>query len=342
MPMSPPTAVSNDEARGRNEVDSLVEGVKAYGEKKAGGRVVLGLCVALGCSLAMINVTGQTPQPAVAIVGATVIDGNGGPPMRDATLVVVGKRISAVGPRASVTVPPGAQVMDGSGKFVTPGFIDSNVHLSHYGAASPERYETLVRYQHRQPEVILEAAQLHLRRGVTTVRDSYGQLIPLMQVRDAVARGEAIGPRMLVAGNIVGWGGPFSISFGLIRDTGLTLFQEQMNDALAQGAGEELMDMTPDELRMAINRYLDKGPDFIKFGGTSHFSSPTFIGFSPEAQKVIVEETHKRGLVAETHSTTIEGLRLSVLAGVDLVQHPESLSGADTRTAWFSCFASAR
>jgi imidazolonepropionase-like amidohydrolase len=298
-------------------------------KKHATRRISLALCATLGCSLAIIDVTGQTPQATVAIVGATVIDGNGGPPMRDATLVVAGKRITALGPRTSVTVPSGAQVIDGNGKFVTPGFIDSNVHLSHYGAASPERYETLVRYQHRQPEVILEAAQLHLRRGVTTVRDSYGQLVPLMQVRDAVAGGESIGPRMLVAGNIVGWGGPFSISFGLIRDTGLTLFQEQMNDALAQGAGEELMEMAPEELRVAINKYLDKGPNFIKYGGTSHFSSPTFIGFSPDAQKVIVEEAHKRGLVAETHSTTIEGLRMSVLAGVDLVQHPESLAGRE-------------
>jgi imidazolonepropionase-like amidohydrolase len=77
---------------------------------------------------------------------------------------------------------------------------------------------------------------------------------------------------------------------------------------------------------VAINRYLDKGPDFIKYGGTSHFSQPTFVGFSPEAQKVLVEEAHRRGRVAETHSTTIEGLRLSVLAGIDLIQHPEVLT----------------
>ena len=98
-----------------------------------------------------------------------------------------------------------------------------------------------------------------------------------------------------------------------------------MNDAIAQGAGENLFDLTPDELRTAINHYLDKGPDFLKFGGTSHFSEPTYIGFSPGAQKVMVEEAHKRGLSAETHSTTIEGLRLSIGAGIDLIQHPEVL-----------------
>ena len=83
----------------------------------------------------------------------------------------------------------------------------------------------------------------------------------------------------------MGWGGPYSITFSLTPQRDLTLFQEQMNDAIAQGAGEDLKDLTPSELRVAINRYLDKRPDFLKFGGTSHFSQPTFIGFSPEAQR---------------------------------------------------------
>ena len=83
--------------------------------------------------------------------------------------------------------------------------------------------------------------------------------------------------------------------------------------------------MEPEDLRVAVNAYLDKGPDFIKFGGTSHFSNPIMIGFSPRAQEVMVEETHKRGLVAETHSTSPEGLRISVESGIDLIQHPEVL-----------------
>src|SRR5207247_4933627 len=98
---------------------------------------------------------------------------------------------------------------------------------------------------------------------------------------------------------------------------------------IAQGAGEELMTLTPAELREAMNAYLDKGPDFIKFGGTSHFSEPTFIGFSADAQKAIVEETHKRNRFAETHSTSIEGLRVSLAAGIDGIQHPEVLDGRD-------------
>jgi imidazolonepropionase-like amidohydrolase len=279
------------------------------------------ICLALGLAALEAAVRGQGSESVIAIVGATVIDGNGGQPLADATVLVSGTRISKVGPRASVQVPAGAQVIDGGGRFLTPGFIDSNVHLSMFG-----NLEQLARYQDRSVDITLESAQLHLKHGVTTVRDSYGQLRALVNVRDRIARGEVPGPRMLVAGNIVGWGGPFSVSFSITRDSGLSPFQERFNDEITQGSGEELMDMSLDELRAAMNAYLDKGPDFIKYGGTGHFWYPTFIGFSPDAQEVIVDETHKRKHVAETHSTSVEGLRLSVLAGIDLIQHPEYLT----------------
>lgn len=259
-----------------------------------------------------------------AITGATLIDGTGRDPVPDAVLVVTGDRLTAVGPRASTPVPDGATVIDAAGRYVMPGMIDTNVHLSLYGGVN-DRYETLVRYSHRQADIVLEAAQLQLKHGITTVRDSYGVLPALVATRDRIARGEATGARILAAGNIVGWGGPYSVSFSLVREAGLTLFQEQMNDHIAQGAGEDLVDMTPDELRTAINAYLDKGPDFLKFGGSAHFARPAFIGFSPEAQRVMVEETHKRGRKAETHATTPDSLRLSIEAGIDGIQHPELL-----------------
>ena len=266
----------------------------------------------------------QDTQPVV-LRAARMLDVTSGRLLPNAVVVIRDDRIAEIGPRATTPVPPGARTLDASGKFLTPGFIDTNVHLSLYGGHTGERYETLVRYHDRQEEVVLESAQIQLKYGVTTVRDSYGVLPPLVAVRDRVERGDAVGARILAAGNIVGWGGPFSITFSLIPEDGLTPFQERMNELVAQGSGEELMDMTPSELRVAINAYLDKGVNFVKYGGTGHTSMPTLIGFSPEAQKVLVEETHRRGLVAETHSTTLEGLRLSLEAGVDLVQHPEVL-----------------
>ena len=198
-----------------------------------------------------------------------------------------------MGPRASVPVPAGAQTIDGAGKFVTPGFIDTNVHLSLYGGMN-DRYETMVRYHDRQPEIVLEAAQTQLKYGITTVRDSYGVLLPLIAVRDRIAAGGAIGPRILVAGNIVGWGGPYSICFSLTRAAGLTLFQEQMNDVIAQGAGEELMAMTPEELRSGDRRLSRQGSGLHQVRRHEPLSEPAFIGFSAEAQRTIVERTHTR------------------------------------------------
>lgn len=295
--------------------------------------VALAVAGALAASAVVPAAGGMTlafqVQPApLAIVGATLIDGNGGPPLRDAVVVMAGGRLTAVGARAATPVPAGAQVIDAAGKFVVPGFVDTNVHLSLYGGMN-DRYETLVRYHDRQPDIVLEAAQIDLRYGVMTVRDSYDMLRPLTAVRDRIASGAALGPRILAAGNILGWSGPYSISFSLTREQGLTLFQEQMNDEIAQGGGEELMGLTPAELARAIDAYIAKGPDFVKYGGTSHFSEPTFIGFSPEAQRTIVERTHASGRMVETHATSPEGLRIAIEAGIDGIQHPEVVDGKE-------------
>jgi imidazolonepropionase-like amidohydrolase len=291
--------------------------------KRAVGRIA-GIVFAA----ATVALAAQSGAPATtALVGGTVVDGNGGAPLADAVVLITGARISAVGPRSSVAIPADAQQIDARGRWILPGFIDTNVHLSLYGGQN-DRYETLVRYQPRQEDIVLEAAQIDLRYGITTVRDSYGALVPLTRVRDAIARGDKTGARILAAGNILGWSGPYSFSFSRVMGQ-LTLFQEQMNDYIAQGGGEELMAMRVPELRQAINAYLDKGPDFLKYGGTSHFSEPTFIGFSAEAQQAIVEEGHRRNRFVETHSTSVEGLRLSIAAGIDGIQHPELLDGRD-------------
>jgi len=260
----------------------------------------------------------------VLIEDVTLIDGNGGPPTQGRYVFVRAGVIAAIGDQAPTMMAEDTVKVDGNGRFLIPGFIDSNVHASVYGNA--KRRETAVKFAERNHELAEEFAQRQLKYGVTTIRDSYGSLVPLMQVRDAIERGEITGSRMLVAGNIVGWGGPFSLTFSLMKPSDLTLFQETWNDAIAQGVGEELMDMGPDELRDAIRAYLDKGPDFIKYGGTSHFFFPSLIGFSPRTQRVIVEEAHARGRSVETHATSSEALRMAVEAGIDLVQHPEMLS----------------
>src|SRR5215475_405854 len=92
----------------------------------------IGLIISV-CLVATGVATGGFQVASQAIVGGTVIDGNGGPPIRDAVVVVTGQRIAAIGPRASVRIPQGATTIDATGQYVVPGFIDTNVHLSLYG-----------------------------------------------------------------------------------------------------------------------------------------------------------------------------------------------------------------
>src|SRR5687767_7347174 len=86
----------------------------------------------------------------IAIVGATLIDGNGGPAIPNSAIVIRGKRIVATGPRASVGIPANARIVDGTGKFATPGFIDTNVHLSLYNNG-----ESMVRYEERFLDIVV-------------------------------------------------------------------------------------------------------------------------------------------------------------------------------------------
>lgn len=271
---------------------------------------------------------------SIAVVGGTLIDGTGRPPVDDSVVLVDKGRILACGPRSALEPPSEFRIADASGAFVIPGLVDTNVHLAPWYPI-----ENFIRYYHRSVDVALESAQMLLRAGVTTVRDSYGPLVPLLTARDSIERGDATGPRLYVAGNIVGYGAHRSMTFeawglsyfyrGLpgLMDGSTSYLTETLQDEITQGVGEELVLLEPRELASAINAYLDKGVDFLKFGGTTHVVTPSLILFSPRQQEAIVAEVHRRGKVAETHSTSPEGLRISLLAGVDVVQHPEILDG---------------
>jgi len=284
-------------------------------------RIIIGISL-VACACVGGLAAAASPAAPLAITNVTVIDGTGAAPKAHMTVRIEGGRIVDITPAS--TRARGASQIDGSGRFLVPGFFDNNAHLTVYG--QPARRDTSAKYGDRNEELALEFAQRTLKAGVTTLVDSYGVLPPSILVRDRINRGEAVGSRLLLAGNILGWGGPFSITFSLTKDADLSLFEEKWNDLLAQGAGEDLADMTPDELRTAMNTYLDKGVDVIKYGGTSHFMRPSLIGFSPRQQAVIVAEAHKRGKPVQTHATSSEGLRLSVEAGLDLIQHPEMMS----------------
>jgi imidazolonepropionase-like amidohydrolase len=114
----------------------------------------------------------------IAIVGATAIPMTTERVLPDQTIIIRGDRIVAIGPRTTLAPSRGARVIDGRGMFVIPGLADMHVHMS------------------------AEDIPLFLANGVTTVRELNGSATTLA-LRDAIARGERLGPRMIVSGPLI-------------------------------------------------------------------------------------------------------------------------------------------
>lgn len=265
---------------------------------------------------ALAGASAAWAQQATAISGATIIDGTGRDPIRDGVVVIEGSKIAAVGPLASVRIPAGARVIDATGKHVIPGLMDANVHLM-LGSA----IEFIVRYEGRYEDLIEEAAQVSLKNGLTTVFDSWGPLQPLLNVRDRINRGETTGSRMFVAGNIVGFTGPFGHDFnGAAETTATPALVKRINAVWEENTGPDLMYLAPEQLRIEIRKYIARGIDFLKYGATGH-REEYFLMFSPAAQQVIVEECRRAGIPVQTHTTNVEGMRMVIEAGVDMLQH---------------------
>jgi imidazolonepropionase-like amidohydrolase len=265
---------------------------------------------------------GISNAQSIAIVNATVIDGTGAPAKANTAILIQGKKIVAVGPRGQLNIPSDAKVIDATGKYVIPGLIDTNVHLILNLAP-----EWLGKYEGRFDQVATEAAQIELKNGVTTLFDSWGPLQPLLDVRDRIRRGEVVASRLYVAGNIVGLSGPLGRDFKNATQLSAVspIFAARINKIWEENAGPELLDDTPEEVRAQIHKYVARGIDFMKFAESSHLASPpqSFLMFSPEVAKIIVDEGHKGGIIVQTHTTNEESLRLGLAAGIDMGQHCE-------------------
>jgi len=136
--------------------------------------------------------TDAPPRPprSFAITHATVIDGSGAPPSTDVTVVVDAGRILDLG--AAPAIPAGAEIVDGTGKFLVPGLWDMHVHTSW------DRRFTM---------------PLFVANGVTGVREMFAKdLGAVLRARREIAAGTLIGPRIVTAGRIIdgpnaGWPG---------------------------------------------------------------------------------------------------------------------------------------
>jgi imidazolonepropionase-like amidohydrolase len=138
----------------------------------------LGLCVLLAC---------RSREPdGVALVGATLIDGTGGPPLEQSAVVIRRGHIESVGTRGDFRLPDRTTEVDLTGRWIMPGLVDGHVHLVD-PLAGVARW-SMSRY---------------LAWGVTTVRDLHGPLRSALALRREMERGWRPGPRVYSAGAMI-------------------------------------------------------------------------------------------------------------------------------------------
>ena len=232
----------------------------------------------------------------LVLVGASLIDGTGAPPVRGRAVVVEADRIALVVDEASA--PRGGRI-DLSGCTLLPGLINCHVHLCLGAEADPVRVL-------RDEPVALTALKALLRArqtvdaGVTTVRDLGGREYVELAVRRAVAEGLFPGPRILAAGRPVCMTGGHGYWLGREADG-------------------------PDDARKAVREQLKAGADVIKLIATGGVLTPGVEPGSPqltlEEMRAAVEEAVKAGRLTAAHAQGAAGIADAVEAGITTIEH---------------------
>ncbi|MEZ4944421.1 MAG: amidohydrolase family protein [Cyclobacteriaceae bacterium] len=238
--------------------------------------------------LSLILSVPVSAQEIKALVGGTLIDGFGGPPIHNSVVIVKGKKIIKVGRIGEVTIPSNAEVISTEGMSVLPGLWESHAHLQLNGHTDYDHWRPT--YKKIFGSVIMpSSAHQLLLAGVTSARDLGGPLEESIDVRDRINRGEIPGPTLYVSG-------PFIQHKAY---PGTEFYRWGVNG--------------PDDARKKVKKLADAGVDMIKFIDHDLMTM--------EEAKAAVDEAHRNGLPVVAHSHRPEEIRRGLILGVDNFEH---------------------
>jgi len=233
-----------------------------------------------------------------AIVGANVVDLDGGPPLRNAVVLIEDARIVEVGPASSTTLPAGAELIRADGLWLVPGLMNLHVHLA---LVLPGRLAQELRDE-TDAELALRMAKNArdtLFAGVTTIRLPGDSRHADIALKKAIERGQAEGPRIVSAGEMV------DITGG-------------------HGAEGETYD-GPYELVKAVRGEIAAGASWIKIAISGGIATPrgdiAESLMTPEEIVAVIDAAHRFGAKVTAHSGSPVATDTAVDAGIDCIEH---------------------
>ena len=247
---------------------------------------------------------------AILFLNGTVIDGNGGLAERGA-LLTSGSSIEAVGSTASLEVrrdDPDVRTVDLEGRTLMPGLIDTHVHLAG-GDFEPNREADPVGLAAFR---MVPPAMRTLQAGFTTIRVAGSRDFLDVDLRDAIAEGAVVGPRILASGRGLTTTGGHYHNWCAVEVDGV------------------------DAVRREVRSHVKRGVDSIKLmlspGIATEGADVSTEQFSLEEVQAAVYEAHKVGRSVLSHAIGIGGIRNGVAAGVDSIDHGHYLDEEQAHT----------
>ena len=272
-------------------------------------KFLVGLLVGLFATI--VPSWAQSPR-VIAIRAGHLFDSKSGNMLPNQVVLIEGDKISNLGAADKIQIPAGAQVIDLSQATVMPGLVDAHTHI-YSSLSAGARVNTT---KEAWTLMAVENALTTLRAGFTAGRDvgTHGEGYGDVDVRNAIDRGIIDGPRLQVSTRGIGASGSDYIGSPEVAITG--------GNQTIHG---------PENAREVVREQIRYGADWIKVFPTGAYSfgrdgelfvDPTFT--LPELE-VIVDEAHRHHRKVAAHAYGGEGLRYSVMAGVDSIEHGQGL-----------------
>ncbi len=259
----------------------------------------------------------EASKPRLAVRAARLLDVTTGRYVEHPVVVVGADRIESVG----TEIPPGARVIDLGERILLPGLIDAHTHILLQGdATAPEYdYQILQEYPAHRVARAVRAMRIALDHGFTTLRDleTEGAGYADVGLRDAVNEGVVPGPRMKVVGPALSTTGSYPIVHfrpdwkfpaGVMVCDGADGCRKAVREQLSYGTDWVKIYANTGGLRLTADGYMDSPPNW-----------------TTEEIAAVVSEAHAHGVKVAAHARSDSGVRLAVTAGVDSIEHGDSI-----------------